>query len=148
MRKYGFILMLLAVAACNTQRQKWQDSLVAYKEIKDKAMELELMKSPENDTTVLNYKIRIFPAKAWLENQPSNSGYNFNYRMDSCFFIKAGNVKHYPLFTQPIANGIKNCFEYMVSFQTDNGIKMKELQLMYADKYINGKTYSFELNKQ
>jgi hypothetical protein len=68
--------------------------------------------------------------------------------MDSCFFIKVGNLKCYPLFTQPVPNGIKNCFEFLISFNADNGIKNKPLQLMYADKYINGQTYSFELNKQ
>jgi hypothetical protein len=148
MRKYGLILLLFAIAACKTSQQNWQNDLVTYKEIKDKTMELEVMRAPGNDTTVLNYKIRIFPAKAWLENMPPNSGFNFSYKMDSCFFIRAGNLKQLPLFTQPVANGVKNCFEYLVSFQADAGIKMRSLQLIYADKYINGQTYSFELNKQ
>jgi hypothetical protein len=42
MRRYGLMLLLFAAVACKTSHQKWQDSLVAYREIKDKGIELEL----------------------------------------------------------------------------------------------------------
>lgn len=149
MRKYGIIIALLAMAACKTPQQKWLDSLTEYKAVKSKSMTLEIMKmADKNDTTVLNYKVRLYPAKEWLETRTADAVNNLNYRMDSCFMIKAGSLKHDPVFVQPVVNGIKNCFEYLVSFEMDSTVKMKTLKLVYKDKYIDGHTYFFDLNKR
>lgn len=148
MKKYG-ILIIILLAACRTPQQQWLDSLAGYKETKSKTMTLQIMKmTDKKDTTVLNYQVRLYPAKDWLENSPPDATNNLNYRMDSCFTLKAGGRKQNPVFVQPVAGGVKNCFEYLVSFTMDNTVKMKTLQLVYTDRYIDGRTYFFDLNQR
>lgn len=140
------IIGLLAVMSCKTPGEKWQNSLTKYKELKSKTMVLQLMKMEEkNDTSALAYKIRIYPAKAWEEQATPADRNHLNYQMDSCFALKTGKTAHNPAFVQPVANGVTGSFEYLVSFAIDSTVKMKPLQLIYTDKYIDGRTYTLDL---
>ncbi|MES2112412.1 MAG: hypothetical protein V4577_26885, partial [Bacteroidota bacterium] len=146
MRKYAIAILLLAIAACKTPQQKWFDSLTGYKEIKGKSLVIQLMRIQEKkDTTTLNYKLRIYPVKEWMEQASADDLNHLNYQMDSCFTLKAGAVKRAPAFVQSVASGIKGGFEYLVSFELDSTVKMKALQLTFADRYIGGLAYNFDL---
>jgi len=147
MRKFGIVFLLLAAMSCKTPKEKWLDGLTGYKEIKSKSMVLQLMRMErKNDTSVLDYKVRIYPAKSWTEQAGPVDINHLNYQVDSCFSLKAGKAAHSPAFVQPVASGVTGCFEYLVSFALDSTVKMKTLQLVYTDKYIDGHTYSLDLN--
>jgi hypothetical protein len=142
------LLFLLFVAACKSPSEKWRDSLSGYGQLKDQNLQLEAMKmdSP-SDSTVLNYKVRLYPSKLWLEAHGNGAATHFDYGVDSCFTVSTGMGRYRPVFVQPVANGIKNCYEYLISFKADQTIKMKPLWLVYADKYIADDKYTLDLNK-
>lgn len=102
-----------------------------------------------DDTTELSYKVRIYPSKSWLANNHSTeSTGNFYYRMDSAFTMKYGSQTMRPQLVQPVANGLSNCFEYLISMEITPGIKMKHISILYQDKFIDGKQYTMDLNRQ
>lgn len=142
----GAFLLLLS---CNSATQNWLTGLVDFKDLQAKSFYLEIskIKPAPADTTSLNYKIRIYPSKEWVEGQTSEGKTRLNYGMDSCFSLQTGKLNVKPSYFQPVNNGIVNCFEYMVSFEISNSIRYKRVQLVYHDKVIDGKQYILELNK-
>ena len=148
MKKIAIMVLTLAVMSCKGRTEKWFNGLADYKEVTSSSMQIEVLKmDTQRDTSLLNYKLRIYLDRSWVDKNQPNQTNEMNYQADSCFYILAGGVKCRPAFVQPVANGIKNCYEYLISFNADKQLKMKSLNLVYADKYIDGKTYTLDLNK-
>lgn len=149
MKQLLMVLFLLMLVSCNTPTERWLNSLADFRELHAKSFYLEIMKikPAPKDTGSLNYKIRIFPSKQWMENETTEEKTNLNYGIDSCFSLQTGKLNLKPSYFQPINNGIANCFEYMISFEISQAIKSKNVQLIYHDKIIDHQQYILELNK-
>ncbi|MHB8205938.1 hypothetical protein [Mucilaginibacter sp.] len=145
MRRLLFGLVILACCSCKTPTQKWLGNLSAFQRAGDDQLTVEALKTRTKDTTGLTYNVRIYPSKQWLDSKTEQGGVQFNYGMDSCFYLNAGGIDYKPAMVQPIANGLTNCFEYLVSFDLTPAMETKEADLIYQDKYINRKRYTLQL---
>lgn len=64
------------------------------------------------------------------------------YDMDSCFYIQGEGPKSYPIYVEPIANGMRKNFEYLIGFERD--FKKGE-KLVYVDRYRSKKNIELTL---
>jgi hypothetical protein len=141
-------LLMLVFCSCKTPAQKWLDNLTSFQRVSDGEMTIEALKAKTTDTTTITYNIRIYPSKQWLDNKTEQMSVQFSYGMDSCFYLNTGGLNYKPGMVQPIANGLTDCFEYLVSFDLGSAIKAGQVGLVYQDKYINRKRYTLQLNNQ
>lgn len=141
-------LLTLWLASCRNRTEQWQDSLADVRELRAGSLAVVLMKvwPAAGDTASLTYKIRIYPAKQWIEDHTSDQKNGLFYHMDSCFSIRAGKASFNATMVQPVNNGIANCFEYLLLFDIDPAMKNARLSLVYKDKFIDGKPYILNLN--
>lgn len=142
------LLLTLLLASCKTATEKWLAGMTQFKELNDKSLSMQIMKmsSKAIDTSSFGYQVRIYPSKSWIEGQGREQSVNFLYHMDSCFTIQAGNASISPVMVQPISNGIANCYEYMLYFNVEKAIRLKNVELVYKDRFIDGKQYALKLN--
>lgn len=150
MKRKAGILLIAAVMlfSCQSPVERWLDHLAAFKETTSKTLSVQAMKmnAAPNDTNSFSYQVRIYPAKAWLEDNAQSQNINFFYHMDSCFSLKAGAKGFPPAIVQPVSNGISGCYEYLLSFNLEPSIKGRKIELVYQDKFIDGRKYSLQLN--
>lgn len=64
------------------------------------------------------------------------------YDMDSCFYIQGEGTKSYPIYVEPIANGMRKTFEYLIGFDRD--FKKGE-KLVYVDRHRSKKNIELTL---
>ena len=149
MKQALIAMIFLMLVSCRSATEKWLDGLADFKELHGKTLSMEIMKVKpvSTDTTALTYKVRIFPAKDWVDNQGRGQKTGLYYGVDSCFSLRSGKASFRPDMVQPVNNGIAGCFEYLISYEVTKAMKMKELQLVYKDKFIDGKQYQMELNR-
>ncbi|MDO3628865.1 hypothetical protein [Mucilaginibacter sp. BT774] len=149
MKATGIVLLLLTLASCHTPTEKWLDGMSDYQSVKGKSLTLEIMKIKpvKEDTTAITYKIRLYPGKEWMENYTGHQKTGLFYSMDSCFVLRTATASYSPDMVQPVNNGIAGCYEYLLSFGIVKAMKHRQLQLVYTDKYIDGKPYQIILNR-
>ena len=149
MKATGIVLLLLILASCRTPTEKWLKSMSDYQSVKGKSLTMEIMKikPAKEDTTSLTYKVRLYPDKEWLENNSGKQKNGLFYGMDSCFILRTPIASYSPDMIQPVNNGIAGCYEYLLSFSIVKAMKYSQLQLVYADRYIDGKPYQIVLNR-
>lgn len=149
MKATGIILLLLTLASCRTPTEKWLDGMSDHQSVKGKALIMEIMKvkPPKMDTTALTYKIRIYPGKEWTETNSGRQKNGLFYGMDSCFTLRTAAASYSPDMVEPVNNGIKGCYEYLLSFGIAKAMKYRQLQLVYTDRFIDGKPYQIILNR-
>ncbi|MBS1525839.1 MAG: hypothetical protein JST19_09345 [Bacteroidetes bacterium] len=142
------ILPLFVLQSCKTATERWLGGLTNFKELDDNALSLQVMKMQlqPTDTTSFGYQVRIYPSKTWLENQGPGQAVDFLYHTDSSFCIRAGKACISPVIVQPVNNGIANCYEYLLYFHVEKEIRLKNIELVYADRFINKKQYALKLN--
>jgi len=138
--------MLLSLVACKSASQKWMDGLTTFSKLGDTTESVEILKLKPADTSSLNYSVRIYPGKQWLTDKKDEQSVEMNYQMDSCIYIRNGGKTFNAAMIQPIANGLTNCFEYLVSFDLEPGMKGPRPAMVYQDKFISKKQYTFQLN--
>jgi len=92
----------------------------------------------------ISYAARITPEKGLFTAAGKSAKENLMYRMDSCFYLQSGRTKIYPQLTQPVSNGLKNTFEYLVTFDMPSFDGDKWF-FVYEDKYLNRKKYMLNL---
>lgn len=95
------------------------------------------------DPSVKSFKVRIVPGKQIQAAMTYQLHEKLIFQMDSCFYLDNGTEKKYASLIQPIANGSGSILEYMVQF-ADTGYDDKT-NLIYQDKYLNRKAYSFNM---
>ncbi|MGZ3759799.1 MAG: hypothetical protein ACXVAY_12960 [Mucilaginibacter sp.] len=133
------LVSLFTITACRHQH--------TLHEIKDKELTLQVMELesvPGNGTT-RSYKARLFPATAFREGKVETRTAALRYQMDSCFYLQAGRQKIYAAMVQPIANGIKGTYEYLIDFDLGTAAK-DDCELVYQDKFLNHRKYQLKLN--
>lgn len=140
-------MLLFLLASCSSATQRWHDSLTNADNISDKSLKLAIAKLPfKQDTSTLNYMIRITPAddlQAALNQEAKTS---LLYKMDSCIYLTVKGQNTYPALCQNISSGIKGTYEYMVTFDITPELKTEGIQLTYKAKVFNKKEYSLKLN--
>lgn len=126
-----FILVVFLVACTK----------VKFAQVKESDLSVQVNATKKTDNK--EYQIRIF--YEFKGNEAKNKWFiqQMQYRMDSCFYLLNGDTKEYPESVVPVANGIKNCFEYVATF--GYGSNASQDELYYTAKYINDKTYQLSL---
>ena len=138
----GLLILFLAVSCRRVNK--------SFKESKDADMAFQIMDLPNDsaDDNTLNYKVRIIPQKKLMETSTMHDKTSMYYDMDSCFYIiDDKHEKIYPSLVQPVANGVKDTYEYLLDFELNTGLAKQELNIIYADRYINHKSYVIKLGK-
>jgi hypothetical protein len=145
-RIFGF-LALLCTLSCHTPTQKWLDGMTEFGESKSPGVLIRAIKiKPESgDSTELTYKIRVYPSNA--ENAKSALTEHFYYHADSLFYFRCGKAVVTPRSVQPIANGLTDCFEYLVSVEITSAIKLHKLSLVFHDQMVDDRDHIIQLNK-
>ena len=147
-KKHGLVVMMLVLAcSCRPASGHWNDGLAGYRETHSADLSIELLRmASRGDTSAVNYRIRLRPSAK--NNAFTRQVLHLNFQMDSSFFLKASGKKINPVFVQAVPDGIKGCYEYLVSFPVAEPMKHKPLSLVYDDHTINEKAYTLFLNKQ
>jgi len=129
MRRILLLIPLFFLMSCAKKKTMYAAN---YQEL-----QLQVMGKPTAEGS-FEYNVRIFHAFKGSDAQQLKLNEKMSYRMDSAFFFNNGIEKKYADEIIPVANGIKNCFEYVVIF---NEASKKQDSLIYKDKYITGETY-------
>jgi hypothetical protein len=136
-RKALFTLMMFVFYGCGHKSGLRQTG--------DKNITFQLVnisqKGADND---VSYGARIIPAKGLQAANSRTAKENLMYRMDSCFYLQSGLTKVYPQLTQPVANGLKSTFEYLVTFDMPSFDENKWF-FVYDDRYLDRKKYMLNL---
>jgi hypothetical protein len=117
-----------------------------FREIKTTTMTVQLMPLGTEGGSSLSFKVRLQPDHAGVIGNGQNSR-DLWYHMDSCFYLKRTGRRQYALMVQPVNNGSRNIFEYLVQFEAAPADEGKGLQLVYHDKFVDQKDYIFKLSK-
>lgn len=142
---YPYLLLaivgVLLLGACSPGRPK-------VVELKENGLTLQLLKMPVDpgENKEINYSVRLIPEKALLESKDQLAKTALWYRMDSCFYVMAGQKKVYASIVQPIANGVMGRFEYLLSFEISD-LETANWHMVYQDKYLNQKKYTMNLHQ-
>ncbi len=135
------IALLMLLASCKSGQSDFQ-------EIRESGLTVQVMGIRENEDTALgDYRVRIFPEKGIEDTIGKETQNNMLYKMDSCFYLLDKSRPTYPVGLEPIANGMKNSYEYLLLFDKETGIASDSLKLVYKDQYLNKKAYVFNLKK-
>jgi hypothetical protein len=147
--KYLLLLsMLTIIYSCRTATERWVDGMADFRETGNKDLNLQVarLKKQIRDTVALDYKVRIYLHGKATEARGYDANLNFYYHMDSCFSVKADGREFLPVIVQPVNNGIANCYEYLLSFRVDPAIRLRTLEFVYRDRFVDGKKYELNLN--
>jgi hypothetical protein len=114
-------------------------------EIRDSKLVIHLTKiSAERGAGDVAYKCKIIPLKiAGYQDFPVRN--QMIYHMDSCFYLLKNHEKSYSVFVQPVANGIKGTFEYLLQWHVDDNANTGTVSLIFNDKYLYSRIYTFKI---
>lgn len=133
MRKYAIIILLGLIFSCTSKSPSGQSL------DNDLRIMAQLKNNSSNDR-MQTFMVRVFPDKKNIEVGKEKITESFFYHADSCFYLLKNNVKLYPEYVEPVANGIKGSYEFLVAF-SDQDLSLKEYTLVYQDLIINKKKY-------
>lgn len=105
----------------------------------DDQITLQVQQVKEKNAEDLAFRIRVFAHLPADFKDRKQLNEKMEYGIDSCFFRLNRGKQELPSGVIPVANGIKDCFEYVLLFS--GSVADKNEQLVYRDKYISGKTY-------
>jgi hypothetical protein len=129
--RFGYVMIVALLFSC-----KAKDQVAQLKDDDLTVMAIRNSQATEGENT---FKVRIFPSKIALENGSNKLTEEMFYRSDSCMYLLHGDKKDYPLYIEPVSNGVKGSYEFLVAFnKTPN---QKSDTLIYHDKFINQKKY-------
>ncbi|MBT2563805.1 hypothetical protein J7E50_21400 [Pedobacter sp. ISL-68] len=129
--RFGYVMLVALLFSC-----KAKDQVAQLKDDDLTVMAIRNSQATEGETT---FQVRVFPSKVVLENGSNKLTEEMFYRSDSCMYLLHGDKKDYPLYIEPVSNGVKGSYEFLVAFnKTPN---QKSDTLIYHDKFINQKKY-------
>ncbi|WP_443938767.1 hypothetical protein [Pedobacter sp. MW01-1-1] len=136
--KIILILGILALSACKRK--------LATVKLQDKDLIIQVRQEDAvDDTTKIAYQVRIFNQMKLAEQDSRYLTEKMEYDQDSSFYKKKGLNKVFPVGVIPIANGIKNCYEYVVLFDKSE-MRNAVGAFIFDAKEINGKNYQLSIN--
>ncbi|WP_316824680.1 hypothetical protein [Pedobacter miscanthi] len=130
--RVGYVMLLAILFGCRAKNQ--------IAELKDSDLTVMAIRNRNaTDGEGNTYKVRIFPSKLVLENGGNKLAEEMLYRPDSSIYLIHGSKKDYPLYIEPVSNGVKGSYEFLVAFNA--AANRKTDTLIYQDKFINQKKY-------
>lgn len=129
--RFGYVMLVAVLFSC-----KAKDHVAQLKDDDLTVMAMRNSQTTEGETT---FQVRVFPSKVVLENGSNKLTEEMLYRSDSCMYLLHGDKKDYPLYIEPVSNGVKGSYEFLVAFNKTPNIKTDTL--IYHDKFINQKKY-------
>jgi hypothetical protein len=129
--RFGYVMLVAVLFSC-----KAKDHVAQLKDDDLTVMAMRNSQTTEGETT---FQVRIFPSKVVLENGSNKLTEEMLYRSDSCMYLLHGDKKDYPLYIEPVSNGVKGSYEFLVAFS--KAPNQKSDTLIYHDKFINQKKY-------
>ncbi|WP_431294711.1 hypothetical protein [Pedobacter sp. P26] len=136
MRKYTIIILLGLMFSCTSKSPSGQSL------DNDIRVMAQLKKTSSNDR-MQTFMVRVFPDKKFIEHGKEKITESFLYHADSCFYLLNNNIKLYPDYVEPVANGIKGSYEFLIGFSNQD-LSLKEYMLIYQDQIINKKIHSHD----
>ncbi|MDB5146545.1 MAG: hypothetical protein JWQ57_565 [Mucilaginibacter sp.] len=139
MKKIGglkLLMIILLIQGCKTDETG--------KTITDKGLTISMsaVKDAAGDNKGLAFKAMLVPSATLIADSGKALNLAMTFKNDSAFFIEKNGEKIFAAMVQPVANGIKGSFEYLILFnpvqQTDT------LSVVYQDKFLNKKRYTFK----
>ena len=121
--------VLLVLIGCDGENGR-------YREINEEQLKVQVILPHGKEEY---YGVRVFPGEA-IRHIKGDLSKEMLYRSDSCFYLQTALGKQYPLYAEPVASGIKGCYEYMVYFE-----KAKAEVFVYDDRYFTQKVYEVDL---
>lgn len=103
-----------------------------YREINEEQLKIQVILPQGKEK---HYAVRVFPGEA-ISQLKGDQSKEMLYRTDSSFYLQTTTGKQYPLYTEPIASGIKGCYEYMVYFE-----EAAAKSFVYNDRYFTEQEY-------
>ena len=134
----ALFLTLLAASSCKSRKAE-------FNEVKDDSLTVQVLKIRNADEEgTIDLRVRIFPAHG-LAEKSGKSTEEMWYATDSCFVLSTGGKELIPVMQQPVANGMKNSFEYLLLFEGAEVLDSRDMKLVYRDRHFTGKTYTMSL---
>jgi len=130
------VMLLMLAVSCDTKRADFAEA--GDEQLKVQGLKIRKKESPG----LVDYQVRVQVINPEIGNEQLAA--SMMYKMDSAFYLANGAVRVYPEILEPVASGIKNRFEYMVSFKDVKAGKDDKALLVYADKFISRKAYTLE----
>lgn len=126
--KIGYLIVLAILFTCCREKN-------ISAEMMDKEILIQGMWQKQSEQV----KIRIFPKMISRIDDDKKINEQMMFGIDSCFTKVIAGKRVYPIGVIPISNGVKNCYEYLLTFpkQEEDG----EFEVLYQDKFINKKVY-------
>lgn len=133
MRKYATIILIGLMFSCTSKSPSGQS-------LDNDIHIMAQLKKTSSNAQMQTFMIRVFPDKKFTESGMEKITESFLYHADSCFYLLKNDVKLYPEYVEPIVNGIKGSYEFLVGFNNQD-LSSKEYTLIYQDQIINKKKY-------
>jgi len=131
----NIMMVMVLLISCKPKPQLMQ---AGDQELTIKLMKLKDKADPGN---TLSYQARLIPGKKKNETGTNETKQDLLYRMDSTFYIIEHHKKIYASLVQPVANGLKDSYEYLLQFESDSMLDDQQIEMIYQDKYISKRTY-------
>jgi hypothetical protein len=135
MRHCSTLLLLVLLAGCKPEIYTTGDAQIRIEATPDTKQHAE--KEPA-------LHIRIFDQRQPEDNQRQQLRAKMNFLSETNFYMIIGGKKIPFEGIIPIANGVKDCFEYMVILPGQEKTAHPDV-IIYQDQYITGKSYQLSL---
>ncbi|MCR8558153.1 hypothetical protein KXD93_10885 [Mucilaginibacter sp. BJC16-A38] len=123
------ILLAVSIAACRPETRQVQ-------EVRDSRLIVQLVRINAGATA---YKCKIVPVQEGITNSGRVSN-QMLYHADSCFYLLDNGKPKYAVAVQPVANGIKGSYEYLLQWDAAGPVS-----LVFDDKYLYSRKYTFKI---
>lgn len=130
-----FVLPALFISACAGRPQ--------VRVISDQRMTVQVARlTDREDGRSIYYRVRLIPGATFRKTHQTLGTDHFWYRMDSCFYLRDTRGEVYASLVQPVANGAKDNYEYILEFL--KGATRDSVTLVYQDKEAKEINYQFK----
>jgi len=133
MKLWGIFFLILGIGVgCKKNRMNL---------LSDRDIEVQVLKIEEASQI---YRVRILLSEGSIKEKNVRQE-DMWYKTDSCFYLNYKGRARSPVSIEPISNGLKNIYEYLVAFDEMTEIDGERMEFIYRDKFINKRTYKISL---
>ena len=130
-----YFLSALLISSCSRRPE--------VKAISDQRMIVQVARMTDrSDSRSVFYRVRLIPDPAFLKAHQALGTDHFWYRMDSCFYLRSAGRQDYAALVQPVSNGAKDNYEYILEFLRRD--TRDSATLVYQDREAKEINYQFK----